>query len=117
MGRMCGWLALKAAVACGAEFVFFPENPTPLDWPQKVIDAVKKSVNQEKRSAIVIVAEGARDTNLEHISAEAVRKTLEDAGVDSRLTILGHVQRGGSPSFYDRAHVSLFYSTTPVYSI
>eukprot|EP00012_Vannella_robusta_P009065 CAMPEP_0206205796 /NCGR_PEP_ID=MMETSP0166-20121206/14472_1 /ASSEMBLY_ACC=CAM_ASM_000260 /TAXON_ID=95228 /ORGANISM="Vannella robusta, Strain DIVA3 518/3/11/1/6" /LENGTH=786 /DNA_ID=CAMNT_0053625961 /DNA_START=97 /DNA_END=2454 /DNA_ORIENTATION=+ len=107
MGRMCGWLALKAAVACGAEFVFFPENPTPLDWPQKVIDAVKKSVNQEKRSAIVIVAEGARDTNLEHISAEAVRKTLEDAGVDSRLTILGHVQRGGSPSFYDRAHSML----------
>lgn len=106
MGRKCGWLAQKAAVACGADFVFIPENPETKDWPEKVLTAVKRSFLSKKNSSIVIIAEGAQDFELNKIAAEDVRKVLQGAEIDTRITILGHVQRGGSPSFYDRAHVS-----------
>jgi len=105
MGRRCGWLALKAAVACGADYVFIPENPAPLDWPEKVVAAAKKRASPS--SSTIIVAEGAQDVDMKPITAEAVRKVLQDSGTETRITILGHIQRGGSPSFYDRAHSML----------
>lgn len=109
MGRKCGWLAQKAAVACGADYVFIPENPELQNWPESVLSAVKRSFLSKKNSSIVIIAEGAQDTDLKPISSEDVRKVLQGAGVDTRITILGHVQRGGAPSFYDRAHVRIFF--------
>ena len=108
MGRKCGWLALKAAVACAADWVFVPESPADLDWPEKLVSVIcPKSASFAKRSSIVIVAEGAQDRNMNPITAEMVRKTLQDGGAEARITILGHVQRGGAPTFYDRAHVCL----------
>ena len=109
MGRKCGWLALKAAVACGADLVYIPEQPADENWPEQLKQTILTNKSHDKRSSIIIVAEGAHDCNMKKISAEDVRKVLEDGGSESRVTILGHVQRGGSPSFYDRAHVCLFF--------
>jgi len=106
MGRKCGWLALKAAVACGADYVFIPENPAPDDWPAQVLSNVTRG-RQNKRSSITIVAEGAHDRNMNKITAADVKNVLDADGSECRTTILGHVQRGGAPSFYDRAHSML----------
>ena len=59
-----------------------------------------------RRSSIVIIAEGARDIRGAPITSEHVKQHLDKAGFDCRITILGHVQRGGSPSVLDRNNVS-----------
>merc|ERR1712137_993730 len=90
MGRKCGWLALKAAVACGADWVFIPENPASLDWPTEIAEKITNELKSNKRSLIVIVAEGAQDVEMNSISADRVCKVLQDAGAQARITILGH---------------------------
>lgn len=110
MGRKCGWLALKAAVACGADWVFIPENPSPKNWKDELIHELSRTKQPEKRCSLIIIAEGAQDVDMKPISASDVCNALTEAGSDTRVTILGHVQRGGPPSFYDRASVSI-YST------
>jgi len=104
MGRNCGYLALMAAIACAADWVMIPEHP-PLveDWEARMCELLEAGRNAGRRDSIVIVAEGARDKDGNHISADYVKKVLEDRlQQDTRVTILGHVQRGGTPSAFDR---------------
>jgi len=103
MGRHCGYLALMAAVAGGADYVLIPERPPEDGWEDRMCAELKRGRQSGRRDSIVIVAEGATDRAGNRITSEYVRQVLEDKlGEDARVTILGHVQRGGRPSAYDR---------------
>lgn len=104
MGRNCGYLALMAALATGANWAFVPENPPQTDdWEAVLQRMLRAGRDLGRRSNMVVVAEGARDRNGTPITADRVRRVLEEGlGEDTRVTILGHVQRGGSASAFDR---------------
>ncbi|MCB0593159.1 MAG: 6-phosphofructokinase [Lewinellaceae bacterium] len=109
MGRNCGYLALMSALSCGADYVFIPEDPPkPGEWEDNMCALLKAGRESGRRDNIVILAEGARDTNGNPIGSSDVKQVLEERlGEDTRVTILGHVQRGGSPSAYDRYMTTL----------
>ncbi|KAG8897160.1 6-phosphofructokinase, alpha subunit, partial [Tulasnella sp. 417] len=104
MGRHCGWLALVAGISSGADFIFIPERPPSSDsWEEEMCATIKAHRNVGKRKTIVIVAEGAHDKNLVPVRADDIKKVLaEQLGLDTRVTTLGHVQRGGRPCAWDR---------------
>ena len=104
MGRNCGYLALMASLACSADYVFIPEMPAkPGVWEDRMCKLLKAGREAGRRDSIVIIAEGARDSEGNLISSAYVKKILEERlQEDTRITILGHVQRGGAPSAYDR---------------
>lgn len=103
MGRHCGWLALMAGIATGADFVFIPERPPSEDWESQLCAVTQRHRRLGKRKTVVIVAEGAINESLQPIKAESVKTVLADRlGLDTRVTTLGHVQRGGSPCAADR---------------
>ncbi len=104
MGRNSGYLALMAALATGADWVLIPEAPPMLDdWEDKMCAVLKRGRELGRRDSIVIVAEGARDWHGNPISSQHVASVMEEKlGLEARLTILGHVQRGGAPSAFDR---------------
>jgi 6-phosphofructokinase 1 len=104
MGRHCGWLALLAGVSGGADFIFIPERPPEGDpWEDEMCHAIQRHREVGKRKTIVIVAEGAHDTSLQPIRADYVKDVLtERLGLDTRVTTLGHTQRGGRPCAFDR---------------
>lgn len=103
MGRNCGYLALMGAVAGGADWVLIPESPPTAGWEDRMCAWLQLARQGGRRDSIVVVAEGARDQSGNPISGEYVRQVLEQRlGEDTRLTILGHVQRGGAPSAFDR---------------
>lgn len=108
MGRHCGWLALMAGVSTGADFVFLPENPPSEHWETEMCDVVQRHRKLGKRKTIVIVAEGAHDRQLNAISPNQVKDLLAGKlGLDTRVTTLGHVQRGGTAVAYDRMLATL----------
>ena len=108
MGRHCGYLALMSAIAGGADYVFVPENPPEEDWADHMATVLRRSRDAGRRSSIVVIAEGAADRAGNRITAEDVRRIMSDEmGEDARVTILGHVQRGGVPSGYDRWMASM----------
>lgn len=104
MGRHCGYLALMSALSTGADWVLIPESPPDVDdWEETMCELLRNGRAAGRRDSIVIVAEGARDRNGQPISCNYVKKVLEERlGEDTRITILGHVQRGGAPSAFDR---------------
>lgn len=103
MGRHCGYLALVAALASEADFVFIPEWPPEKDWPDTLCKKLKQERDLGQRLNIIIIAEGALDRQGNPITAEQIRQVvMENLKQDSRITVLGHVQRGGSPSAFDR---------------
>ncbi|CAO3597415.1 unnamed protein product [Absidia cylindrospora] len=104
MGRHCGWLALMAGIATGADFVFIPEQPPKdEDWETAMCTVARQHRELGKRKTIIIVAEGALDRNLKPIKVDHIKDVLSDRlGLDTRVTILGHTQRGGSPCAFDR---------------
>jgi 6-phosphofructokinase 1 len=104
MGRHCGYLALMGAIASGADWVLIPEYPPQTeDWEEKMCQALQAGREIGRQHSIVVIAEGAHDRNGSHISSEHVKGVLEERlGEEVRITILGHVQRGGSPSAFDR---------------
>ncbi|MGC8855529.1 MAG: 6-phosphofructokinase [Anaerolineae bacterium] len=95
MGRGSGYLAVMAGIVCGAEMVLIPEVPVTL---QEVADAIEDAYRRGKSHAILIVAEGANFRTTE------LAKALDelDVGFKTRVTILGHIQRGGYPTAFDR---------------
>jgi len=95
MGRRSGYLALAAGIAGGAEVIIVPEYPTSID---QILAEMRATRVRGKPHFIVIVAEGATPKAMEIREAMSATKT----GFDARLTVLGHVQRGGSPSAADR---------------
>lgn len=103
MGRHCGYLALVAALASEADYVFIPEWPPEQDWPERLCNKLKQERDLGKRLNIIIIAEGAIDHVGKTITAEQVREIIvSKLKQDTRITVLGHVQRGGSPSAFDR---------------
>ncbi len=104
MGRKCGYLAIMSALATGADWVFVPENPpAPEEWKTEMCQALRAGREAGRRDSIVVMAEGARDSAGNPITSQEVKEILEKRlGEDTRITILGHVQRGGSPSAFDR---------------
>ncbi|KAN0018331.1 hypothetical protein ACTFIU_010947 [Dictyostelium citrinum] len=102
MGRNCGWLALASGVATGADYILIPESPPEDGWEQTMADNLEKGRLSGRRCSLVIVSEGAIDRQGRPITSAYVRQFLEDKGHDARITILGHVQRGGTPTFLDR---------------
>lgn len=108
MGRHCGWLGLMAGIATGADYLFIPERPpNPKEWQAHMCKIVSRHRSNGQRKTIVIVAEGAIDTNLDAITPEMVKNVLVDLGLDTRITTLGHVQRGGNAVAMDRALATL----------
>ena len=97
MGRNCGYLALMTALAGGAEAVLIPEVKSS---PEEVAERISRAYEKGKAHAIVIVAEGC-EYNAESLSAY-FKEHHDRLGFDLRIAILGHIQRGGTPSAYDR---------------
>ena len=103
MGRHCGYLPLFAAIAGGCDYVFVPENPPETDWQADLCAKLRDGRAAGRRDSLVLVAEGAADRSGNPITTDMVRTAIrEGTGEDARITILGHVQRGGTPSAYDR---------------
>ncbi len=99
MGRHCGAIALEVAIAGGAEAVLIPEVPADIDG---VCDVLVEGRRGGKTSFIIVVAEGSYEGG-----AHAVSKIVSDRlGIEGRVSVLGHVQRGGSPTSSDRALAS-----------
>lgn len=98
MGRHAGYIAVEAAIACGAEIVLVPEFE--FNFERDVIDVIKKGCQRGKKHCIIIVAEGVGG------SVEMAKKIEKETGMETRATILGHVQRGGSPTVVDRVMAS-----------
>jgi 6-phosphofructokinase 1 len=104
MGRHCGYLALMSSLATGANWVLIPESPPDTDdWRGRMCQALRAGRKSGRRQNLVIVAEGAHDRGGHPITSDDVKEVLEaELGEDTRVTILGHVQRGGAPSAFDR---------------
>ncbi|NXE57934.1 PFKAM protein, partial [Casuarius casuarius] len=103
MGRHCGYLALVSALACGAHWVFIPESPPEDDWEDHLCRRLTETRLEGSRLNIIIVAEGAIDKNGQPITSDDIKNlVVKRLGYDTRVTILGHVQRGGTPSAFDR---------------
>jgi 6-phosphofructokinase 1 len=96
MGRDSGAIALRAGISCGAEAILLPEKETAIE---DLIDNLKSGQSKKKSSSIVIVAEGDKHGGAYDI-AKIVEKEVKN--YDIKVTILGHLQRGGSPSAFDR---------------
>jgi 6-phosphofructokinase 1 len=96
MGRDSGAIALRAGISCGAEAILLPEKTTAID---ELIENLKAGQHNKKSSSIVIVAEGDKHGGAYDI-ARVVQKEVKF--YDIKVTILGHLQRGGSPSAFDR---------------
>lgn len=104
MGRNCGYLALMGALATGADWALIPESPPDVEnWEEKMCEVLQHGRETGKRDSIVILAEGAIDRHGNPITSQYVKQVLEKhLKEDVRITVLGHVQRGGSPTVYDR---------------
>ncbi|XP_048018229.1 ATP-dependent 6-phosphofructokinase, platelet type isoform X4 [Megalobrama amblycephala] len=103
MGRHCGYLALVSGLACGADWVLIPEMPPKDGWEEQMCHKLSENRADKKRLNIIIVAEGAIDHNNKPITTDLIKDlVVRCLGFDTRVTILGHVQRGGTPSAFDR---------------
>jgi len=98
MGRGAGYLALNVGIAVGATSIIIPE--IPYDFERDIISRIKKTYSTGKKHFIIIVAEGVGNV------IPMVERIQAETGIESRATILGHVQRGGSPSVRDRVLAS-----------
>ncbi|KAK2488856.1 hypothetical protein MC885_021585 [Smutsia gigantea] len=103
MGRHCGYLALVSALASGADWLFIPEAPPEDGWENFMCERLGETRSRGSRLNIVIIAEGAIDRQGQPISSRYVKDlVVQRLGFDTRVTVLGHVQRGGTPSAFDR---------------
>lgn len=98
MGREVGYIALNVGISCGAEVILIPE--VEVDFERDVVRRILECRNQDKHHYIVVVAEGVGNT------VEIAKRIEEETHIESRVTILGHLQRGGSPSARDRMMAS-----------
>jgi 6-phosphofructokinase 1 len=103
MGRHCGYLALMSGLAGGASWVLIPEEELDIRWHHKMIEAIEKSRKAGRPHQMIVVAEGARHPDGLKIRSEEIKDLISrKLGLDVRLTVLGHIQRGGSPTAFDR---------------
>jgi len=94
MGRGAGHLAIYVGISCGATSILIPEHP--FDFQRDVVEHIREGQYRGKHHHLIIVAEGVGNTN------EIAQRIRDDLGLETRVTIIGHVQRGGSPSARDR---------------
>lgn len=99
MGRDAGDLALWAGLAGGAETIIIPEVEMNIS---EVVDRLRKGTSRGKKHSIIIVAEGVMT------GAEFATRLMEEANIETRVSVLGHIQRGGSPTGRDRVLASMF---------
>ncbi len=98
MGHKSGWLAMTTGIAGGAEYVLVPEVKYDLD---QICEDIKQSYAAGKRYSIIVIAEGAG-------SGIGLGKVVQEkTGIDTRVSVLGHIQRGGSPTVEDRMKASI----------
>lgn len=97
MGRDAGDIALWAGLAGGAETILVPEEATNID---EMVKRLQRGKERGKKHSIIIVAEGV-------MSANELKNILLDKGIDTRVSVLGHIQRGGSPTARDRVLASM----------
>ncbi|OIN57924.1 6-phosphofructokinase [Arsenicibacter rosenii] len=97
MGRDSGYIAIQSGIAGGAEVVMVPEVLTPIS---EVVEVLKQGWHRQKSSSIIVVAEGDEEGNAAEV-AEKIKEQI-DINLDIRVTTLGHIQRGGIPTAYDR---------------
>ncbi|KAJ8282326.1 hypothetical protein COCON_G00048450 [Conger conger] len=103
MGRHCGYLAVVSALASGADWLFIPEAPPEEGWEDHMCARLGESRSKGSRLNIVIIAEGAIEKSGKPITSNYVKDlVVKRLGYDTRVTVLGHVQRGGTPSAFDR---------------
>ncbi|KAM9004428.1 ATP-dependent 6-phosphofructokinase, liver type isoform 2-T2 [Sarcophilus harrisii] len=103
MGRHCGYLALVSALASGADWLFIPESPPEDGWENFMCERLGETRSRGSRLNIIIIAEGAIDRHGKPITSSYVKElVVKRLGFDTRVTVLGHVQRGGTPSAFDR---------------
>ncbi|MDT8393331.1 MAG: 6-phosphofructokinase [Bacteroidales bacterium] len=100
MGRDAGFIALRSGIATGAEMILIPESPTYID---ELLYMLEKDWKKSKTSGIIIVAEGDDSGGALEVEKEINKKF---PGFETRVTILGHIQRGGAPSAMDRVLAS-----------
>ena len=123
MGRHAGWIAAHAGIAGGADVILVPERPFDVD---AVCDSIRRRHAAGRTFSIVVVSEGAQPRDgsgittasaktdafgharLGGIAVELEREIEERTGYETRMTILGHVQRGGTPTAYDRVLATRF---------
>ncbi len=98
MGRKSGWLAMQAGISGGAEHILVPEAKFDID---EICEELKAAYERGKRYSIVVVAEGAGN------AIDIGKQVAEKTGIDTRVSVLGHIQRGGSPSVEDRIKASM----------
>ncbi|MEF9960155.1 MAG: 6-phosphofructokinase [Niameybacter sp.] len=99
MGRNAGYIALWCAINSGAEMVLLPEMPKPSD--EEIVKNIIENKQKGKKHFLIVVAEGVG-------GSDDLAKTIERmTGIETRATILGHLQRGGSPTAVDRMHASM----------
>lgn len=98
MGRDCGYLALISGIAGGAEIIVIPEVPCS---PEQIVEEIRSAYSRGKPHCIIVVAEGAKQCNVESLVAHFDQQGPR-LGFELRLTRLGHVQRGGVPTAFDR---------------
>ena len=97
MGRSCGWLALVSGISGGAEYIIVPEEPVDL---KEITDDLTNAYEKGKRYILIVVAEGA-------IKGQAVCDYIAaHTDIETRVSVLGHIQRGGSPTVIDRVRAS-----------
>lgn len=97
MGRNCGWIALQVALAGGCEEVLIPEWEYTID---NMVSEIRNGARNGKRSWIVVVAEGAGK------AVDVASTITKETGLETRVTVLGHIQRGGHPTAIDRVLAS-----------
>ena len=98
MGRRAGYLALHTGIAVGATVILVPE--VPFDFQKDVVDKIKKTQTMGKKHFIIVVAEGVGNV------AGIAERISHECNIEARATVLGHVQRGGSPTVRDRVMAS-----------
>ncbi|CAI8026465.1 Pyrophosphate--fructose 6-phosphate 1-phosphotransferase [Geodia barretti] len=96
MGRHSGWIALHAGLAGGADMILIPEQKYTI---QEIVSTIRKRHERGKDFSIVVVAEGAQLGGIGQLVAHAVE---EGTSYETRVTVLGHLQRGGTPTAFDR---------------
>lgn len=115
MGRHAGWIALHSGLAGGADVILIPEIPFSYE---KIIQVVNDRQARNKKFSLIVVAEGAMPMGGELVFQDSARlggigsivaQTLEQmTGKEARATVLGHLQRGGSPTAYDRILATIY---------
>ena len=101
MGRQAGYIALEVGIASGAEDILIPETTTDID---NIVEGLQIAKKRGKKSSIIVVAEGDESGGAMEVAKQIEGKT----GFDTRVTILGHMQRGGSPTSRERLMAARF---------